>query len=663
SSVPRNAIALVAAATVVRLLLAAVVPLFPDETYYWEWSRRIAAGYFDHPPAIAFLIRAGTTLFGATSIGVRAGVVLAGAIASWAMVVLAGRLAISESVSEPVLEPVFHAGGTDERGLLQNAASRAALLVSIIPVALVGFVLATPDAPLLASIALTLVALERAIAAPSRSRDALGWWIAAGIALGLAFCSKYTAVIVPMGVLVAFLVRSSLRARLAEPGPYIATAVALLVLAPNLLWNARHGWISFAFQLQHGLGASRGSPLTRELNLIGGQLGLISPIIAVMAAIAVARCLRRTRDDRRFLLATVATAVIVFFMLSALRKPVEANWPAPALLAALPLLAVWDVRGTARKWLIAGCALAAVSTLVVALHAATGILRLPVRRDPIARAHGWDDLALAVRRARATPPASACSTILLAADRYQDASELAYHLPGHPRVFALNLGGRRNQYDLWPALHTVAQPDDCVLFVADAGPAGDAVVQRIHASSAVPVSAAALRWDGRTVARRAIWLLRGVPSSPPASLVLSPRVRASADSVARAFAARSGATDSVVQVFRRGPSPYLVQAAESGPPVSNSDRRALIAVRVNELHQMLLRMGATAVYRDARYPECTFVRTGFIEGTEIGYVHTAEGCKLAGGNGDQRLVLNRVLTRARNDWYVYAAPAPGNIVR
>lgn len=654
-SVPRNALALVTAATVVRLILATVVPLFPDETYYWEWSRRIAAGYFDHPPAIAFLIRAGTTIFGATSMGVRAGVVLAGAIASWAMVVLAGRLAVSE--------PVPQTDVASENSLLRNATTRAALLVSIIPVALVGFVLATPDAPLLASIALTLVALERAIAAPPRSRDTFGWWIAAGIALGLAFCSKYTAVLVPMGVLIAFLVRPSLRARLTEPGPYVATAFALLVLAPNLLWNAHNSWISFAFQLRHGLGAPRGSALTREINLIGGQLGLISPIIAVMAAIAVARSLRGTRDDRRFMLATVATAAIVSFMLSALRKPVEANWPAPALLAALPLLAVWDVRGTARKWLIAGCALAAVSTLVVAVHAATGFLRLPVRRDPIAKAHGWDDLARSVEQARAIHPASTCSTTLLAADRYQDASELAYHLPGHPRVFALNLGGRSNQYDLWPALHMVAQPDDCVLFVADVGPAGDAIVQKIHASSAVPISSVMLRWDGRTVAQRAIWLLRGVPSSSPAAIVLSPLAHAAADTAAHAFAARSGALDSAVLTFRHGPSPYLVPAAESGPPLSNSDRRAAIAVRVNELHQILVRAGATAVYRDARYPECTFVRTRVIEGAEIGYVHTPEGCKLAGGNGDERVVLSRVLIPARNDWYVYAAPSTGQIVR
>ena len=61
----------------VRTLLAFVVPLFPDETYYWEWSRRLASGYFDHPPGIAYLMAGGRAVFGDTSAGVRAGPAIA----------------------------------------------------------------------------------------------------------------------------------------------------------------------------------------------------------------------------------------------------------------------------------------------------------------------------------------------------------------------------------------------------------------------------------------------------------------------------------------------------------------------------------------------------------------------------------------------------------
>ncbi len=44
------ALALVAATILARLVIAAVVPLVPDEAYYALWSTRLAAGYLDHPP-------------------------------------------------------------------------------------------------------------------------------------------------------------------------------------------------------------------------------------------------------------------------------------------------------------------------------------------------------------------------------------------------------------------------------------------------------------------------------------------------------------------------------------------------------------------------------------------------------------------------------------
>ena len=62
---------------VVRAVAGAMLPASADEAYYWLWSLHPAAGYLDHPPAIAFLIRFGTALFGATPFGIRFGALLA----------------------------------------------------------------------------------------------------------------------------------------------------------------------------------------------------------------------------------------------------------------------------------------------------------------------------------------------------------------------------------------------------------------------------------------------------------------------------------------------------------------------------------------------------------------------------------------------------------
>ena len=96
---------------------------------------------------------------------------------------------------------------------------------------------------------------------PVGSSGSLRWWIATGVALGVAFSSKYTSILLPVAVVVAVVVRRELRARLREPGPYVACVVAALVFIPVLVWNANHGWISFVFQLRHGLSAPQGSAL------------------------------------------------------------------------------------------------------------------------------------------------------------------------------------------------------------------------------------------------------------------------------------------------------------------------------------------------------------------------------------------------------------------
>jgi 4-amino-4-deoxy-L-arabinose transferase-like glycosyltransferase len=640
----RLAIVLIIAATAIRLALAAAIPLFPDETYYWEWSRRLAAGYFDHPPAIAFLIRTGTAIFGDTALGVRFGAILAGAVASCAIVVMSWRLADGDSTNANT--------ATGPSGLLlSDAGVRAALLLLVIPAALVGFVIATPDAPLLAAIALTLAALERAIAAPARSRDAFGWWCAAGVTLGLAFCSKYTSVLIPAGVLVALLTRRDLRARLATPGPYVATLIALLVLAPTLFWNSRHEWISFTFQLHHGLGQTRGSIAGRELALAGGQLGLISPVLAVLAIIAVARALRRVADPRRYLLAIVATTVVAFFALSALRRPVEANWPVPALVAALPLLAAMSLSRRSRGWLVAGATLGAICIAFVAAQATLRVIKVHPRRDPMSRAQGWSDLAAATNRAKAT--ATGCSAILFAADRYQDASELAFNLPDHPRVFALNLGGRANQYDLWPSIYATARAADCALVVVDQGTNGEGVVKRIGADMSMIVGNAVMQWYGVPVGRRTIWLVHGIPDAPLVEVDLSASASSALHAAATTIAQHQPLLDSIVTMYRRGPVPDSV-TTQGAAPLSNADQQVAIGARIDSLHALLTAAGLRAVYRDARYHECTFVRTAGTDSTDIGYVYAPGGCKIESGHGDRVLRV----AHAGGDWYAYAAPEP-----
>ena len=189
----RQALWILLASTLLRLVLAALVPLFPDEAYYWEWSRRLAGGYFDHPPAIALLIAGGTALLGDTALGVRFLPILAGTFAGFWLV-----------------RTACHLAGP-------RAARYTALTFAVLPLAAGGLVLATPDAPLLAGIAWTLYAVVRALDSDNAAWPVTAYWLMAGVAIGCAMASKFTGVLVPEAIVMAMLAHAPLRARLAAP--------------------------------------------------------------------------------------------------------------------------------------------------------------------------------------------------------------------------------------------------------------------------------------------------------------------------------------------------------------------------------------------------------------------------------------------------------------
>jgi 4-amino-4-deoxy-L-arabinose transferase-like glycosyltransferase len=488
-----TAVSIVSAAAVIRLAFAALLPVFPDEAYYWEWSRRLAPAYFDHPPMVALLIRFGTSILGATPVGIRLGSIVAGWIASLFTVMMAWRVAGGDA----------------------TIAVRAAVIMSVLPLAAAGLVLATPDAPLLAATAATLYCVLRAVEVGNDSRTSMRWWVAAGVALGVAFLSKYTAVVVPLGVLIAFTTRPSLRWRLKDYGPYVACMIAALVFLPVVVWNARHDWVSFAFQLKHGLSTPQGSVLVaawkHEGDLFGGQAALVSPILFVLMGIVVWRSLDQTATDLERVLGVVALVCFAFFVVSAVRQRVEPNWPATAYVPAIVLLARWLRTRRREVWIRAGVALAGLMSLAIYVQGLTPILPIPPARDPVARAFGWSDLARAADSTASAVHAATNAPVWIGADRYQEAAELSLNSPAHATTFATNLSGRANQYDLWPRFPAVARVGDALVLVVDESDEPHAAVVRLtpYFASIERGPLVVLRRDSGEIGRRRLWTLVG----------------------------------------------------------------------------------------------------------------------------------------------------------
>ena len=216
--------------------LAAVTPILPDETYYWEWSRRLAGGYFDHPPMIALLIRAGTAVFGVSAFGIRVVPVLAGFGAVLAAIALARRIGGDDAALARVGRARLPAA-RGRRTRARDPRRRAAPLHG------------------------ARAARDRT-RGPHRARRR-----APRSVRGRSPASGAARQCPPSTRASSSRRRSSSRspscrrcaASFATPGPYLAVALASLVMVPVLLWNAQHDWASFRFQLAHGLTPVRGS--------------------------------------------------------------------------------------------------------------------------------------------------------------------------------------------------------------------------------------------------------------------------------------------------------------------------------------------------------------------------------------------------------------------
>jgi hypothetical protein len=152
--------------------------------------------------------------------------------------------------------------------------------------------------------------------------------------------------------------------------------------------------------------------------------------------------------------------------------------------------------------------LAAVLVGVIYLFAFVPLL--PARKDPVARGAGWENATQQVAAARTALPGGRA---FVGADRYQDVSELAFHLPDHPQAFCVCLAGRHNQYELWPGFSSVAKPGDALVLLLDERKEG---VVHESAAALTPYFGAVTRGalvpllrGGDTVTVRRVWTLAG----------------------------------------------------------------------------------------------------------------------------------------------------------
>ena len=411
----------------IKVVVAARLPLFVDEAFYWQESRHLAWAYSDLPGLSAWLARIGDVIAPGNVLALRLPFLLIGAAVPWLVVRIAMREIDARS------------------GWLAGS------LALLLPLAGTLGLLALPDAPLLLASVLCLDAGLRLL----RRADAFAAGeLASGLVIGGLSHYRFVAVIA-VGLFALLALRDG-RAALRSGWTWGAVAVGALAWLPLLLWNLHNADAGLRFQLvdRHPWQFSG-----EGLRLGRMQLLLATPLLLAAMTFAAWRGLRDTRPGVRYLAMSGAMIVLGFLALGffADRERASFHWPLPGYIALLPLvpavLARWPRGWRIATWTIAAVGLATVLAFYVIASVPSLRAHSASRNFHPTNFAGWDVLAASVDdKLAAMPP----GTRLLAGN-FKIGAELGF-ARGDADIAVLDhplnhKHGRAPQLALWGLAH------------------------------------------------------------------------------------------------------------------------------------------------------------------------------------------------------------------
>ena len=443
-------IAVLGALLIVRLVALSfnATDLFFDEAQYWSWSLEPAFGYYSKPPLIAWVIRAATDTCGLSEFCIRLPSPIIHSATALAVYAAAVKL-------------------YDRRTAFWSAVAFATLP----GVSLSAGIIST-DVPLLFFWAVALYAFVSLVTSDR-------WWpsLVLGLALGLGLNAKYAMIYIVLCAAVYLLSVPERRCLLRDARVYVALGLGLLLIAPNLLWNASNSFATFAHTADN---ARWTGPLInpgKGLEFFGAQFGVFGPILFGSLLVIMARAWRQGLPPPDRLLLSFALPVIVIVTAQAFLSRAHANWAAVAYVSATVLVTATLIRELSWRWLKASLALHVAILAAIGLATATaGSFRLPGGGDPFARTLGWRGLGEATTAVlddarRAGRPFSAVLT-----DDRAITAELLYYMRGDTFVFAWHEAGSRprDHYELSRA-YSKGSPEPVLLVSLrrDAGRIGE----------------------------------------------------------------------------------------------------------------------------------------------------------------------------------------------
>jgi len=360
------------------------------------FSKYLDWGYFDHPPLIALLIKAGYAIF-PNELGVRLFPVLLNVL----------TLFIIDELTDKKNPLLFYC---------------IALSMAVIQVS--GF-MAVPDIPLIFSTALFFLCYRNFI-----RKNSLTTLFFLGFSMAFLLYSKYH------GLLIIFFTFLSNPKLALKYRAYLALLIALLLFLPHLIWQYNHNWMSIKYHLFESNVKPYRFSFTVEY--LAGQLLLPGPL-AGFILLPAALLYKPVNLTERALKFTMA-GIYLFFLLSTFRGRVEGNWTSPELIPVFILS--HQFLFSRKKWLLVFSKTVPITILLVLVVRITMVQDIfPVKKIK-KMYHSWNKWPLEMKKITNGLP-------VVFSNSYQQASKYRFYTG--QLTFSLNsYQRRRSNYNFWP---------------------------------------------------------------------------------------------------------------------------------------------------------------------------------------------------------------------
>lgn len=371
--------------------------LTEDEAYYWVWSKNLSLSYYDHPPMVAYLIRISTSLFGDNEIGVRFFAIFL-SFFTGIILLITGRQIKGEETSFNMV-----------------------LLLSAGIIFSIGSIIMTPDTPLIFFSVLSHYFLLKSIGNKK-------FLYLSAVAFGFALLSKYTAAL----LIPSFLYFFYKEKLFFKKESFFFALISILIFSPVIIWNIQTDFISFKFQISHGIPGNRINFINVLKYIRDSILVLSFPISLIIFYYSIKGLFKE-----KFTFLTLSSFLpFFFFLLTSFKFRAEANWPVIGYIFMI-ILASFYLRRNNIFWIFFWISF--LINILIHVHAVHPFIK--IKKDPVYRMRGWKEIAMEIDQIRREKNIKNVS-----ANTYQWASILSFYLPDKPFVPSLNIGSRQNHY-------------------------------------------------------------------------------------------------------------------------------------------------------------------------------------------------------------------------